>query len=351
MTGLAGKTHLQSRIHVSVDSRIELLSVMLQMSGYGARYPGRINDDPSPYHQDIERYFGRYSDHESIRQFRNLNLLFSGDLPVTVTLYLSQPPKLENRAPFDEMVCTRVKDDTVLSQYVAALRQFAMDTDFYIFFAAHREYYTSLIADHEKSIREGNYLQALENYYGWEQSAYFVIFAPLLKTVAFGPRVYKDNGDIETYCVFPAFDVAEDGRITFKTGKALQNRILHEFGHSFVNPLVEQRKAEIAPYARLMQSLTYNTLANYGNEWHISVYEHIVRAVTTRLTYEEYGAEAGEKELLAHEKQGFIYTRFLCKKMELYENMRETWPTFQDFFPELICVFDTLAKDIKQSDA
>lgn len=326
------------RIHVSIDPRIELLSVVLKLSGYGNLYPGRISDTPSAYLSNVEQYFSRFSDHETVRYFQSINARISGDLPVTIVLYVSEPPQLGLRTPFDAMIRARVEDESSLKQYVEALRSFAEDTEFANFFCTHQADYAAMVASPEKSIRDGDSIHLLEAYYGSQQRAYYVIFAPLLKTVAFGPRVRWENGTLDPYCVFPSLGVADD-RITFKEGKALQNRILHEFGHSFVNPLADQYRDELSRYATLMQNIVYKTGANYGMEWMVCVYEHLVRAVTTRLTHHQFGADAGQQEMLAHERQGFIYIKDLCDKLLQYEGHRDTYPTFNDFFPELMGVF------------
>lgn len=332
-------------IHVCIDARIELLSIVLKLSGYDSLHPGRISETPSPYLYDVETYFGKYAGHETIRYFQDINETISGDLPVSIVLYLSEPPDLELQAPFDEIINARVKDGGALNQYVEALRNFAGHTHFSDFFVAHKPYYDALLAGPEKSIEESGVVNLLEGYFGARQPAYFVIFAPLLKSVAFGPRVHRGNGDLNTYCVFPSVGVEND-LITFKEGKALQNRILHEFGHSFVNPLVDRHWGELARYALLMRNIVYNTRASYGTEWKVSVYEHVVRAVTTRLTHREYGEEAGRKEMLAHEEQGFIYVKALCNKLVEYERNRDTYPSFADFFPEIINLFQELSEKI-----
>jgi hypothetical protein len=345
MTTASGKKSLKKRIHVSVDPRIELLSIVLKLSGYGDLHEGRISDISSPYLHDVEEHFDQYSHHETIEYFRGINGIISGDLPVTIVLYLSEPPALGLQTPFDAMIQARVEDESVLKQYVAALRKFAGDAEFTEFFRAHQEYYQSITALPEKSIQDGNYIELLEEYYGAQQPGYFVIFAPLLKSIAFGPRVYWDNGALEPYCIFPSVGI-ENGLITFKEGKALQNRILHEFGHSFVNPLVDRHQEELSHYTFLMQDIQYKTKANYGIEWNVCVYEHVVRAVTTRLTRLEFGEEAGEQEMLAHEQQGFIYIRDICDKLMEYEQSRNIYPAFVDFFSEIVNMFKELSTSV-----
>lgn len=328
-------------LSICIDARVELLSIILILSGYGQLYPGRISSTPSLYLESVTRFFNPYANHPVIHLFKRLNENISGDLPVAITLYHAAPPELGLRSPFDEMIQYRVKDTDSLVRYGQALRQFAIDTNFMDFFAALQAEYAALLSQPEESIRAGNCPDVLEAYFGWQLPGYYVIFAPLFETIAFGPRVYLPDGTLEPYCVFP-YSSVEDGLVRFKTGRALLSRLLHEFGHSFVNPLVDQYQEDFSRFDTLMGNITYKTKANYGSEWLVNVYEHIVRAVTTRLTWVEFGAEDGAREMAAHQDQGFIYLPELCEKLIDYEQARQTYPTFREFFPELVGTFATL---------
>ncbi len=338
---------LEQRLCVAIDPRIELLSIVLKLSGYGARYAGRINDAPSAYLSAVEQYFAAYAEHPTLQYFQRSNENISGDLPVAIVLYLSEPPALQLQTPFDAMVQTRAGDAAALEQYVAALRCFAQETDFVTFSRAQQAYYATIIAGPAHSIGSGNDIAALEAYCGAAQRSYNVLFAPLLKSIAFGPRVHWEDGALDTYCVFPAVAV-EEGVIQFKEGRGLRNAILHEFGHSFINPLVDSQQDTVSAYAALMQNVKYETNANYGAEWTICVYEHLVRAVTTRLTHAAFGAEEGAKEMAAHIKQGFVYLPALCDRLADYERQRAAYPTFEDFFPILLESFAALSRQAQE---
>lgn len=339
---MSAKLSPESRLSISVAPQIELLSVVLKLSGYGERYAGRINDIPSRYLSVVQTYFRPYAAHAAVAYFQDSNAHVSGDLPVAIAVHLAEPPGLALRAPFNATLQARAGDAARLDRYVGALRQFAQDTDFMAFFRSQQGYYEQITAVPQHSIRQSNHIATLEAYFGARQRSYHVVFAPLLKTVAFGPRVPGQQGELDTYCIFPAVAVEND-IIQFKEGGGLHNAILHEFAHSFINPLVDAHKETLDEYARLMDAIRYETNANYGLEWHICVYEHLVRAVTTRLTSAAYGPDEGEKEMAGHIRQGFIYLPELCDRLTQYEHHRQTYPTFSEFFPALIDVFAQLS--------
>jgi len=78
--------------------------------------------------------------------------------------------------------------------------------------------------------------------------------------------------------------------------------------------------------------------------WEICVNEHIVRAVTTRLAYLYLGQNAGDAALANEKGRGFYYIEALCESLEDYESNRDTYPTFESFYPQLIKVFKNLSE-------
>jgi hypothetical protein len=215
-----------------------------------------------------------------------------------------------------------------------------------------------------------------------------VIFAPLLKSIAFGPHVYGAQGLTDAYCVLPALGM-QDGVLTFKEGAALNATILHESAHAFVNPAVHAHGKALSACAFLMRKIEevlaklprttrrsslqrgrqavffvfwrvglrpdrsegsfagaseYKTGAQYGAEWRVCVCEHLVRAVTTRLACRALGEADGEREMQAHAQQGFAYVAALCDRLREYERCRQTYPSIWDFFPRILDAFEELSR-------
>jgi hypothetical protein len=85
------------------------------------------------------------------------------------------------------------------------------------------------------------------------------------------------------------------------------------------------------------------TASAYGN-WITTVNEHVVRAVTTRLNYLYKGKADGDRVMRMEKTYGFAYVEALCKKLELYEQKRDKYPTFTSFYPQLVAVFKELTE-------
>jgi len=136
----------------------------------------------------------------------------------------------------------------------------------------------------------------------------------------------------------------------FGTVEGFRHLAWHEFSHSFVNPTTDKFREQVAQYESLYEPISAKMKRQaYGN-WVICVNEHIVRAVTTRLAYREIGKEAGKEALRNEKRKSFVYVEALCKRLEQYENQREKYPTFVDFYPELINVFKEFSETEPSDD-
>jgi hypothetical protein len=61
------------------------------------------------------------------------------------------------------------------------------------------------------------------------------------------------------------------------------------------------------------------------------------------LAFRELGEDAGEQALANERASSFVYVEALAERLKEYEQHRDRYPTFRDFAPRLIAVFDELA--------
>ena len=78
---------------------------------------------------------------------------------------------------------------------------------------------------------------------------------------------------------------------------------------------------------------------NGYSTWEQTIYEHIIRAITVRLTTLSRGQAAGDAELNEELKRGFVYVPALVRKLQHYEKNRDRYPAIADFCPELLTAF------------
>ena len=328
------------KLDVSVDPRVELLSVVQLLGGYvmGASL---INTDATAYRRDLDVYFAAHRGHPAVKMFAEMYPKgFAFDAPPEALLYFSNPPELTQRQPVPDEIKRRAGGERRLNEFVSALRDFARATRFMSFYNAHRREYLRMVEGMRANAKSIDLVGVLENYYGMRQHSYHVMLMPLAVELGYGVNVRRDDGALDVYQMIGRSSV-KNGSPVFGEGGGftLQHLVWHEFSHSFVNPLTEKYRAEVMKYASLYAPISKEMKGQAYPDWEHAVNEHIIRALTSRLAARAVGAEAGDRELQAEKKQGFIYVEALAERLKEYEGQRGKYPTFADFYPRLIDVF------------
>jgi hypothetical protein len=329
----------QSRLTVTVDSRIELMAVTEILADYG--WTGLLNLQDTAYRRDVDAWFAPYKQHLAVKRFAELAKAgYAFDGPAGTMVCLSSPPELALQAAPEQCAADRAGGAASLQAWLVQLRAFAAESDFMTFFRAHAGLYSLMEQATRKNIVK-DYAADLEAYYGVRQASYTIVLAPLL-VGNFGPRVPHSDGTYDIYGVLGA-GRAVDGIPAFGSIESLRALVWHEFGHSFSNPQVDRFKDAIAKSQRLFPPIEAKMRPQAYPNWHTSVIEHVDRAVTTRLAYRELGSDAGDAALAYERRQGFAYVPALAERLKEYEEHRERYADFAAFAPRLFAVFDELA--------
>jgi len=340
----------QHRLNVVVDARLELLAVVQLLSNYGERL-GLITRYDFPYNRNVVEYFSPYKNHRAVQLFAEMSKSgFSYDAPPAAMLYLSDPPDLNTQLPLTDYLSRRAGGEKRLNQFVSLLRDFASRTQFTTFFKSHQETYRQIVANARTKLvvslpnpMEGiDYIGTLENYYGMKHHSYNIILVPLF-VGGYGHRVERADGTCDIYNICGPINIENDLPV-FGTVESFRDLAWHEFGHSFVVPTMGKLHISISKYSSLYEPISDTMKKQAYGSWETCVNEHLVRAVATRLAYQQIGKEAAEKTLLYEKTRGFFYVEALCKRLEQYENQRDKYRTFADFSPELIAVFKELSE-------
>ncbi len=330
-------------LNIIVDPRIELLSAVQLQSGYEL-----LTQFEFDYKNNMDDYFNNYKKHKAVTEFKRLNKLgFNYDAPPTSMLYLKNPPNLEQKIDFDEYLAGRANGKKNLTDFVQSLREFSKETDFRSFFDNNIPFYETMVEEVYNNVQDMNIAKNLDDYYGMDVNSYNIILAPMFHSGGYGPRVKGENGLYDIYGIIGPGDIRveeDDKSIPVFSGETIRYIVWHEFSHSFVNPVTEKHLIEINKYNNLYSKISKIMKSQAYTTWEICVNEHIVRAVTTRLTYIHLGKAAGDQVLANEKKWGFYYIDALCKSLEDYENNRDTYPSFESYYPQLIKVFKELSE-------
>lgn len=331
-------------LNIMIDPRIELLSAVQLISGYE-----HLTQLQFPYTKRMGEYFKAYEGHAAVKKFQDLSKRgFSYDAPPAVMLYLSNPIALQQRLPFTDYLKGRAGGERNLKDFLQKLGDFGRESAFEDFYRDHLPYYQEIVDGVYNDIKDFNLTKALDDYYGMEINSYNIILAPLSLSGGYGPRVQGENGLYDVYGIIgPKKVMSVEGSLQqypdFSVD-TIQYLVWHEFSHSFVNPTTEKFSKEIQQYKKLYKPIESHMKRQAYSDWEISVNEHIIRAITTRLSYIHLGKEVGDQVLAYERSQGFYYIDLLVESLEQYEMNRGDYPNFESYYPELIKVFKSLSE-------
>ena len=340
-TCISSKAGDQS-LNVVVDPRLELLSIVQLLSGYGEKFK-LITFYDFPYKRNIIDYFSPYKNHSVVKLFAEMSAAgFTFDAPPGAMLFLSDPPDLRLTMPFTDYLETRAGGSEKLERFVNTLHDFARETQFMTFFNAHKGTFLQIVANEKKKLEGTDYIGVLEKYYGLKQHSYNIIFVPLF-VGGFGPRIEQPDGTYDIYNITGPRNI-KNGLPEFGSAEALKHVLLHEFSHSFINPITESFKEQISEYSSLYDPVSSWMKPQAYGDWMTCVNEHIIRALTARFDSLEKGEEAGDQRILFEKRKGFFYVEPLYEQLKNYEAKRNIFPTIKDFYPEFIKLFKELSE-------
>jgi len=234
-----------------------------------------------------------------------------------------QPPGLDRNYPLSAAFLDPPGPN---DQLIAALRAFYLDSSFVTFYEDHRPEYQETVDTAAAYLGgERDIVGLLEAYFGVQKDRYVGIFSlhlPGGKGVAI-----RHDAEVDCYALFLG-----------------EYMILHEFAHSFVNPVTTDFARELSAYSQLYVS----TGSSYAG-WMTCVNEHLIRALTSRVYAILDGEEEGLRHLLGEERAGFVYVRSIYDLFEEYEAQRDVYPDLRSFYPRILDLFAELLSQQDQA--
>ena len=323
------------KLRISIDPRMEILTTIQLLSSYP-----RVNRN-SPYSKDVLNYFESFSSHEVVSMTDSLSQkhLFVSDAPVTFMLHLSQLPELEQQIVYTDNLMERGGGSDNLEQYRKLVKQFAETSNVETFWNSKIKFYNQILDLTIAEVNERDVIKVLEDYHLDTKESYDIIIMPSFNG-GVGPQITDDDGRNMIYACFAPTNMKDD--IPYLDEGSLLFMVWHEFGHSFVNPIVDKYSDKIASAGLYEPIKSYMLRQGYTN-WEICVYELVVRAIHIRLYELHLGSQQSKALLESELKQRFIYIEPLVEKLKDYETQRDkNKVAFSDFYPELLTVLDSL---------
>jgi hypothetical protein len=296
-------------IRFSVNEGVELVStVMLLSTQYYARYPYLKTEFPFQYVKDLLTEFGDYKNHDSIQLFDEM---------------------ASNGFAFDKPFRSILSSVNHTSFY-DTIHEFSAEIGFSQFFASENSYFSNVLERNIERLGDVDYENILVSYLGHLPKPMHVILAQSIGSCGF-----QLSTSDEEICILGC--LKQKGSLPiFVDELYFPKLIIHEFAHSFVNPLVDHAIIRQSVIDTAYQRLPDGYQEQYGNGKGM-ISEQIVRSITARILSLFIDKEQGESQLAFDNSQGFVLVNEIYDLLkEDYELKRDIFPSFGQFCSALI---------------
>lgn len=214
--------------------------------------------------------------------------------------------------------------------FLDAMNALYRDVDFGAILAEREIHYANAVAQVRAGLPESGFLPAMEAFYQARFDNYLLVPSLMIPPgMGFGSR-YHQHRDTYAVHVFGAFAPAQWTDPTrpdmgFGDKKHLRELSTHEFGHSFVNPVIDKLPGDaIAGTATLFEPIREAMSNQAYTSWKACLYEHFVRAGEVIIAA-NLGHQADARQLRKYYIEGrkFIYLDILLDELEKY-NRKQT---------------------------
>jgi hypothetical protein len=238
-----------------------------------------------------------------------------------------------------------------VSNFLAGAQQFVKDSSFQEFIEQHRPLYQTTVARMQKLMEAEAHLDWFDAYFGQRPQASFTVALGLLNGGGnYGPHFRAADGREELYCILGVWQTDKQGLPEFKPG--VVHTLVHEFCHSYANPLIERHQAELSAAGQALYKEVAGKMRAqaYGNP-HTMLCESLVRACTVRYERQYGGEEAARRAIQFEKRSGFLWMQEMSDLLGEYEAHRDQYRTLEDFSPRLVAFFSEEAKTVPKAQA
>lgn len=327
---------IASQIRVEVSEAVELMSILARTAGnkeYNMDMAGQ-------YTKDTEVWFAPYKQHAAVVCFQNLRDQYgiSYDAVMSMAIHLDidggKIKFLGEQADLEKRWSNVDIDD-----FIDKLNMFYTDTRFHDFFEQHRTFYDEGLKAYETSVMTYFHQEWYARFYGTAPTDRFrIVIGFTCGGGNYGSCCQLPGQPREAYAICGYYINPQTGK-PYGEGANMATTLIHEFNHSFVNPLLNN-EANASLIANIGQKLhkfsAYAMERQAYTNWQTVVNESIVRAAVILYMLDQgFDQKQVLNELANQVCCSFNWMPELVTSLRYYAAHRDQYPTLNDYYPEI----------------
>jgi hypothetical protein len=325
-----------------VDERVELLGIVYRLAGAEEFQCDRFKE----YDDAINKHFAKFKNHPVIwgaKMSRNIGI--GHDRVVSYALHISiEDGRIIFPDENSEISLEKLGDEWNLKAaqlFAKQLDDFYVKSRFHEFFESHREMYQKT-EQRIKTISDKIDYSWFKRFYGDAKLEHLHIVPICISdSGGYGPSIRFKDGREEYFSV-----VSAPGPDAAYHENAFIRLVIHEFNHSFCNPLVDKHFDALKPAVERVFPFIADSMARmYYGEPRYVMYEFLVRACTIRYWLDQDEVLESAKWIQENRNMNFLWIEELVKSLGRYEKGRDKYPTLDDFIPEIAKMQNALVTD------
>ena len=336
-----------AQIKPEVSETVELMAILSRTAGF-REY---AMDMGGQYTKETEEWFAPYENHPAVEFYQEQREKYgiSHDAVMTMAINITTDDGTVKLMSDKASLGQRWKNVNV-DAFIPLLNQFYTDTRFHEFYKRHLPFYEEGLRNYETNVMPYFKQEWYTKFYGNEPTERFRVVIGFTNGGGnYGPSRQHAGQPKEVFAIAGYYVNPDTGK-AFESGLDYASTLIHEFNHSFVNPLLEEEGN-----ASLLQSTgqgllkvsSYSMQRQAYNSWQTVVNESIVRAAVIIYMMENDFAERQiQQEMLDQISRNFQWMPELVECLRTYTGKREQYPTLNDFYPEIArCLNNYLKKE------
>jgi hypothetical protein len=347
------------KISIEVDPRVELIGIVFRLAGNPEFNHGTLRQ----YVKAIESHFGDFDNHPVVKmaaRLRNTRLM-SCDGPMSMAVHIDRNYRLRKTDEEWPSALDYRWEKQETAEFLEKLRHFAAETKFDEFFKAQSSIYEQGIRPC-KSILEQNKVakdqsglefvkflsndvgEWLSDFFGIEDTGDLRLVLGFVNGFAnYGVR-FETSGSSEKYAIIGMRPFDPANTVIFHPQQV--ETVIHEFCHSFANPVVKKYMEQLRPAGEKLFASHEGAMRMGGyQKWESVMYETAVRSCAANFIRDSIVAQGFADYYLKGEvRRGFVWTEEMGNFLKTYESNRDKYPTFESFFPEFVAFLNEYTK-------
>lgn len=326
----------ESQIRVEVSEAVELMSILARTAGnkeYNMDMAGQ-------YTKDTEVWFAPYKQHAAVVCFQNLRDQYgiSYDAVMSMAIHLDidggKVKFLGEQADLEKRWSNVDIDD-----FIDKLNTFYTDTRFHNFFEQHRMFYDEGLKEYEANVMTYFHQEWYARFYGTAPTDRFrIVIGFTCGGGNYGPSRQLPGQPREAYAICGYYINPQTGK-PYGEGANMGTTLIHEFNHSFVNPLLnnETNASLIATTGQKLHKFSAYAMERQAySDWQTVINESIVRAaVILYMLDQDFDQKQVLNELANQVCRSFNWMPELVASLRYYAAHRDQYPTLNDYYPEI----------------